>query len=301
MKLVSLLLQSGALPSVPASEDRLTPLHEAAASRKVEVIKLLLQYGADTTARDRFGNTPKQLATVFPEVIKIFDELPNEQKIVSASFPLPSPCVVLATQVESRLGQIVVSLGGSLSKEVGETTTHWVATPESLGNMQHLMALSVGAEVVGAEWLHICKEQGSIVETEQYRLYREGREQGASLARLRRGTLQPRILSGLHIYLHGTFTDPGKPELQTLVKIAGAKLLTREPDPEWIPDNERGVPHYGEPGSSLINTSHIILYQKGSRKEPECKYGMSHLKTLPVSWLLLSVETHHLAEPEQFL
>ena len=61
---MKLLLEAQALPSVPAAEDRVTPLHEAAARGEEAVVRLLLQHGAARGARDRQGRTPGDLAEV---------------------------------------------------------------------------------------------------------------------------------------------------------------------------------------------------------------------------------------------
>ena len=92
--------------------------------------------------------------------------------------------------------------------------------------------------------------------------------------------------------------------------------MTREPDPEAIPPDEQTVFYHAEANSSLVKTSHIIIYQVtihdfipwiedlmrqfqagGGRKEPMIKYKMPHLKTLPVSWLLECFNTFSLVEP----
>merc|ERR1719341_1544117 len=49
----TMLHEAGALPSVPAGDDRMTPLHEAASAGQVEVVRLLVRHGADRKARDR--------------------------------------------------------------------------------------------------------------------------------------------------------------------------------------------------------------------------------------------------------
>ena len=51
---------------------------------------------------------------------------------------------------------------------------------------------------------------------------------GAKLApRERRAGLQPGVLAGIHVYLHGAFSEPSKPEVQAGCRAAGATLLSR--------------------------------------------------------------------------
>ena len=93
--------------------------------------------------------------------------------------------------------------------------------------------------------------------------------------------------------------SPGlsREDLSSLVKLCGGKLVTREPDPEWIPAEEVSVPHHAPSQSSMAGTSHIILYREGEG-EPQLKYNMKHVKTLSVSWLLHCVRTTSLVDPQ---
>ena len=57
--LLRLLLDAGANPNVPGGDDNYTPLHDAADAGHVEIIKLLIERGADKGVRDRTGNIPE--------------------------------------------------------------------------------------------------------------------------------------------------------------------------------------------------------------------------------------------------
>lgn len=43
-------------------DDGMTPLHKAASESKIEVVEVLLKYGADKALKDKHGRTPKDLA-----------------------------------------------------------------------------------------------------------------------------------------------------------------------------------------------------------------------------------------------
>jgi ankyrin repeat protein len=55
------LLRAGAAAS-PKDAEGNTPLHLAARQDAVEILELLLRYGADTKARNRLGETPADTA-----------------------------------------------------------------------------------------------------------------------------------------------------------------------------------------------------------------------------------------------
>lgn len=81
-----------------------------------------------------------------------------------------------------------------------------------------------------------------------------------------------------------------------LIKTGGGIALTRQPDPEAIPDSENTVPYHAAREGSLVLTSHFILYSPG-KGEPEMKYNMKHCKTLPVEWFINCVVNWQLLDP----
>ena len=56
-----LLLEYGASPSVPATQENLTPLHEAASRGYAEVVRELVAHGADVNARWEEGVSDSDL------------------------------------------------------------------------------------------------------------------------------------------------------------------------------------------------------------------------------------------------
>jgi len=292
-ELVRLLLEAGALPSVPAGEERVTALHEAASLGHIEEMRLLLRYGADRQARDRMGRSPSQMAQHNEQAMALLENesemgpLPKRRKL------LEPPCVVLLKEDPSKLA---VKLGFHVMREVNESTTHVVAGQDQADHVQWLAALLVGAQLVSDSWL----KEGGVGEEEEHMLEAEG----LKISREWRAGLQPKLLAGIHIYFKGNFSSPSKPELQMLAKLGGAVMLSREPDPESIPSKEVGVPHHAEPLSSLARTSHIILYDRKSRKsgrKEDMMYNMAHLKTLSISWFISSLKAQTLLDPAPFV
>ena len=214
-ELVEMLLEAGALPSVPAGDDRMTPLHEAASAGQVEVVRLLVRHGADREARDRMGRTPSQLAQGHAKVLIVLENEPHVPPPPGVRLQGP-PCVVLMKEDPSKLA---VKLGCKEVREVGETTTHMVASQDQADQVQWLAAVIVGAEIVGESWL----KEGEVGEEERHRLEAEGLE----ISRVWRAGLQPKLLAGIHIYFKGIFSSPSKVELQMLARLGGATVLNR--------------------------------------------------------------------------
>ena len=53
-----------------------TPLHEASREGHVEVVRLLLEHGADLRARDRSGKTPSEVASQYErlEIVQLLSQ-----------------------------------------------------------------------------------------------------------------------------------------------------------------------------------------------------------------------------------
>jgi hypothetical protein len=109
----------------------------------------------------------------------------------------------------------------------------------------------------------------------------------------------PGLFAGCHFYLIGGLTLGGgldRSTLTTLLKLAGGVVLSRSPDPENIPEGEQTVPWHAALDSPLAHCSHYIVYE-ASHREPQMKYNMKHIKSLPHTWLLACMENFQLLDP----
>jgi len=313
LDMARLLLEAGARPSVPSKEDKVTALHDAVGSRQVEMVKLLVSRGANRDARDSKGNTPRDMAKKGGSK-DVLDMLENttvevQEEDFMETILHPQDIVLgLGKKVaeNSKLVKTLLDTATKLgckkpSNQLRDDITHLlVGEEEEKMSLNVLTALVLGVEIVKFSWLLESLEQGKVVSCLPYRCEGEGVE-GAKRGRVRRCSNQPGLFAGLHFYLFGTFDPPcfSKAELQNLVKMAGGKIVAREPDPEFIPSQEDTVPHHALTSSSMASTSHVILYMRGGKKEPMIKYNMKHMKTLPVSWLLSCITSGCVLDPAE--
>ena len=59
IEILRLLLDAGANPNVPGGDENYTPLHDAVEAGHVETIELLIERGADKKLRDKNGRIPE--------------------------------------------------------------------------------------------------------------------------------------------------------------------------------------------------------------------------------------------------
>jgi len=309
LDMARVLLEAGARPSVPSKEERVTPLHDAVGSAQVEMVKLLVCWGANRDARDSKGNTPRVMAVKVGK--HVMDVLENtvvevqEEDFMETILQPQDLVLCLSTKVAANLKLVKALMEAATklgcrkpSSQLRDDMTHLLVDGEEEDQSLNVMtALVLGAEIVSATWLLESMKQGRVMSCVEYRCEGKGVE-GARKGRLRRASNQPGLFAGLHFFLSGTFEPPcfTKAEMQTMVKMAGGKVITREPDPEFIPSQEDTVPHHALISSSIASTSHVILYMAGGKREPMIKYNMKHVKTLPVSWLLSCITNGHLRE-----
>jgi len=312
--IVTLLLNHGASPNIYSKNGNLTPLHEAVLNQNVDLVRLLVSHGADIKAKSSTGKTPLDSskseditdALLNTECMMTESEAIDQSIIQDNIYSLQN--VVLSCPESSdsdfkRISSCAIAVGMKKpSKTINENTTHCLLVTGKQVNL--LSCLVAGVITLQEEWIFQCKQFGSLVDTEPFLfqhpdLIEDGRV-GSLDCRLRG---QPRLLSGLHFYMTGGFDAQviSKAELVKLINLAGGRSINREPDAENLPVAERTVAHHAGTDSGLVNTSHIILYQEGYKKEPQMKYKMPHIKTLPVLWLRQSIFSHSLLSAESYV
>ncbi|KAF0311146.1 BRCA1-associated RING domain protein 1 [Amphibalanus amphitrite] len=293
LELAAALLEAGALPDPPGLQLR-TPLHEAVAAGRAELAALLVGRGADPDARCLYGTTPRQLAAGRAEMEAALDT-PRQTPSTSQTEHSADGAVVLAatelsTSAVGALKKTATRLGWKFAAAVTDATTHLVCAERPPGlSVPRLRALLAGAWLVTADWTDACAEAGHTLPAEPWHVAGEA----GSRACRRRQRLQPPLLTGLHVYLQGAFKQLPRAELTSLIQLAGGLVLSRPPNPEAIPPAEKTVAYHAAEGSPLRNTSHLVIFEE----PPAIQYDMAHVKSLPLAWLLLSLETHTLADP----
>ena len=317
LDIARILLEAEANPSVPSHDERITALHDAVTNNQEEMVRLLVSRGADRDAKNKQGQTPRYLAGQFEDQ-KMSEVLESTKVLVNLNETLKNNSLPKKKRIS--LSRRVVKQQPSLIKlcselcqsagmervtgEVSQATTHLVMEEKESAaqdSFHYLAALALGAVMVRPDWLTESLEKGKIVPHEKFVLqFASSDLAGVGKVQEMAAAQQPGLMAGIHFYLTSNLqSGPGlaREDLATLIKLTGGRLITREPDPEGIPEDEVSLPHHASHDSALAQTSHVLLYRAGEG-EPLIKYNMNHVKSLPVSWLVNSIRSGSLVDPQ---
>ena len=313
--ITAMLLEKGANPNVPGGEDNQTPLHEAALAGCVETCRLLVSKGASKAARDAQGKIPIDVA-LNEETRNVLETTDSdltdteqlETTVLLNASTVPDRFVIFCHKLSEEQLQFVkdaIPRLNFVTKEVlNEETTHVILNLDAEkksceADSVYAKALLTGKWILDFEWLNQSFKEKRFVEEMDYIAHgsHDCRTNAPEKAQENYSCRQPRLFDGFHVYLKGRFSDPySKTELTGLLKTGGAIVLSREPDPEYIPRKEQRVPYHAKRKSSMEKCSHLIIFQEG-RDEPQLQYNMNHVKSLPAVWLMECIKNFAIVEP----
>ena len=315
--IVKLLLDHGADPNIPGGDLNTTPLHESSGGGCSDICQLLIKRGADKLARDAHGNTPldvalneetKQMIDDTEAEITETEQLETTMSLNTSTIPSriilfchPKLSIESTTLIKSNLKNLGISLSGDLNEDV----THVLVdlNPETAScpaDHVYYESILMGKWILDIEWFQASIQAGRLIDEIDYIAdgCHDCRTGAPSLAMTNYSNRRPKLFEGCHIYLHGKFDGPypDKPEVIKMLKRGGAFVMKREPDPEFIPENEKKLPYHIKADSPLSKCSHYIIYQEGYR-EPLLKYDMEHVKSLPMAWLIECIKNFTIVAP----
>nr|CAD7423741.1 unnamed protein product [Timema monikensis] len=313
-QIVRLLLESGALPSVPGVHNA-TPLHDAVSNKLLDIVRLLVKFGADPLARDSSSKTPRDYTEDETMLLALegapVQALPSD-RLAAPTVLGPSQVFILASELDPKhllelqqLAQCVrIRILRAYTNEVTHVVTNVADNNTCSPSLAILHGILQGKWIVNTGWITACNKAGHLVDPQEYEVLgtiQFPNSKTPQSARINAQKLLPSLFNNCHIFLTETsFVSAqlviSKTELAALVKAGGGKILSREPDPEFIPAEENLVPYHAPRGGSLTLCSHYIIYPCGPHV-PQMKYNMKHIKTLSFDWLLKCIETFSLVEP----
>ncbi|CAH2217475.1 jg27377 [Pararge aegeria aegeria] len=318
LDLLKLLLQYNTLIDVPGQGNE-TPLHEAIRYNHKDIAIELVKNGANVNARNCKGETPMQLASdEMKRVLKHAEENIIQTQGINITFiselhseldfdEINAFCVSTFRTVHNKLKLLAkhhtnLHVEAKLTKKV----THLIVDADEndvcTSSLEVLQGIVSGIWIISTNWI-TKSSQEKLEPFKDYEVLGVGTKlyKGPRNSRYNKYKQLPGIFNGCHFYLHNynvkheispmiVFT---KASLSKLITDAGGVVLRRVPNPELIPDAEKLVPYHAREGSKLFNCSHYIIFK--DMYEP--MYNMTHIKALPIGWLLECIEKYELCEP----
>lgn len=258
LSLVEVLISNKANVNVQGGEQRLTVLHEALIDENPNenLIKLLLENGADPNSKNQNGQTAFDLAVASKneKILSIFqsnlsrktssNEVPTAPPNRRRGRTTSSSFVIFLTgfeknRKESLMKSIQTIFGKksvSTSRNVENNVTHIVACGETeriaFRTINYLRAIVLGKWVVDEKWIDSCIQQKQWIDEKDFEILGsqlEPQSNGCQASRIRHEKNELSIFDRCQFYLYGQFHTYKKEDLADLIKITGAPLLKREP------------------------------------------------------------------------
>jgi len=165
-----------------------------------------------------------------------------------------------------QLKTTVSQLGGTIAQKYTASVTHIVSTVNTdklaKRTIKYFYGVVAGKWLLSFDWIIACLKEERWVDERDYEIkgdlvFLGGPEKG----RLRIENNIEGIFVGLNLYIYGNFSSPSKEDLQSLVEIGGAVILTKPPIPTM--DNLNTFilcdPEISEKESKLIFKSHGLI------------------------------------------
>ncbi|EEB13686.1 BRCA1-associated RING domain protein, putative [Pediculus humanus corporis] len=286
-EVIKFLLDNGANVNIPGLENT-TALHEAIAKGNRKVVELLLNYGADINAMNIFKETPINC---------------QENDVRDLIIYQHYLCIEDEKLVNKFVDKFNLKMISSLT---GKTSPTHIIIPDEKLEMTWGFISSVlsGCSLVTVEWAKESIRDNSLKSASFYEAS-DDKYSGFAKGKLNKKNQLPGLFTGCHFFFGGVFEcynikniTARKEDVKQLVEKNGGVILKRCPDPESLA-LEKTLPFHANTTGSLCETSYFIIYQS-EKWNPQPKYNMSHMKTLPFDWLVSCIYYFELIDPKNF-
>ncbi|XP_076652031.1 BRCA1-associated RING domain protein 1 isoform X2 [Halictus rubicundus] len=325
-----MLLEFGAQPNTPGIKNR-TALHEAVINKRLDEVKLLLQYHAKSDVYDEHGKRPIDYCEPSKDTMscKIWNLLQkgsemndtsiNLNSTMEQSFVVPHSLnrfTIFASNLQEKNKKRLLEVAAKHKIKVVSMyqaqITHVVMEANKQNTVQLsydvMMAILRGNWLLNSEWFSIAMDVDDISKMD-LELFEISGAPVTGIPRKARENAQnqnPGLFDQCYFYFalqpKSTYyvneMQLTRDGLERLVENGKGTILKRQPDPEEVKTKGIIIPFHIANNSShpLYKCTHYIIYVPG-KDEPRVKYNMSHIKSLPLLWLIECIEKFTLVNP----
>lgn len=300
LEVLEILLEAGGNVNAYSGDKCTTCLHDALNEVDIstDIIRCLLNYGADINARDPYGGTPIKKIAVNEVLQELFQQHKQIYDIparpIPSKVPLLYACNLSSTclkNLSTFCHKVKLKLAVPGNK-ISQNVTH-IIVDEELCKPFHevLMGILYGCYIVKYLWIEKSIEAGYLLPAEDYeitgtRSYPDSNAPRRS--RLNSESLKPRLFASGQFYImdgmEQKLSHKKKEELVDLIIAGGGKILMRAKSFDEIA--EKTVFFHADREGSLKSCYVIVLY----KTVPTIVYRMDTVRSFHIRWLSEAIQ-----------
>ncbi|CAH1402586.1 unnamed protein product [Nezara viridula] len=299
LEVLEILLEAGGNVNAYSGDKCTSCLHDALNEVDIstDIIKCLLNYGADINARDPYGETPIQKVGGNEALLELFQKHKKIYDIPTRPIPIKVPLLYacnLSSTSNKNLSTFCHTLKLKLAvpgKKISKNITH-IIVEEDLCEPFHevLLGILYGCYIVKYLWIEKSIEAGYLLPAEDYEIsgtksYPDSNAPRKS--RLNYESLKPRLFASGQFYIMDGMEQKlshKKEELVDLITAGGGKILMRAKSFDEIA--EKTVFFHADTEGSLKSCYVIVLY----KTIPTIVYRMDTVRSFHISWLSEAIQ-----------
>jgi len=307
-------------PNIPGLCNE-SALHEAARADLMDIVKYLLQHGASPNARNTSGKLPRDV-TINGNIIKVLDDAmaktESNDTMSDGMSQLSKAVLYFAYDVSPEvLSHVEQEFHLNVSKELNDDVTHIIFDAAEIEERKvsslsshYLHGIASGSWMLSSEWIEESVKDKKLVPLGGYELFGcneiDTLNNTPKLARVNKEYGNLGLFQGFCFYFYRASAHEAisKKNLIKLATLSGAEVVNREPDPNKVDPLDYPTRfHLKNENDShkLILTSYIIFYDDNNKPPDNKRYDLEHMKTLKTQWLIDSLGSFELLNPQKYL
>nr|XP_023014698.1 BRCA1-associated RING domain protein 1-like [Leptinotarsa decemlineata] len=269
-------------------EEYTTPLHKATVSQKMNLIILLLKYGADKEMIDIFGKTPIDYAKTetVQNILKEHYHPIERTEMLCCNKKMVAYCYYIEQDYRDKLKKRKIKI---LEEYDSKKVTHFLIRRTHKISLKILESMLDGCIILPQEWIDSFLNNDLFIPIPDYTFINNVKmNKGIQRAMMNHLLKCPKLFSGINFFISGhksfvkihdiKFT---KEHIASLIIAGGGKLLHRAPALRTC-DEVVNFPYHAR--NSAAKCCNYIIYEENN--PPDLRYQMPEIKHKSSNWLV---------------